>query len=154
MPFMFNEGETEIVSFSESVIKSEKRSAHSEVKTSPLKQADVFVSDLASWQTSEPLGALAGNNTINQSAAFSRSTALSRYEDFGFRVAVLASIVSLTIILLMSMAFITCCLLDCMREDKKKNEEMWVWSKHRYKKYTKTLQMQIPAIPILNVSVF
>ncbi|TMS16408.1 Sushi domain-containing protein 3 [Larimichthys crocea] len=48
---------------------------------------------------------------------------LAPYEDYGFRVAVLASIVSSAIIFLMSMAFITCCLLDCVKEDKRKKEE-------------------------------
>ncbi|XP_041860965.1 sushi domain-containing protein 3 [Melanotaenia boesemani] len=48
---------------------------------------------------------------------------LSPYEDYGFRVAVLASIISSGIILLMSMAFITCCLLDCIKENKRKKEE-------------------------------
>ncbi|TKS77788.1 Sushi domain-containing protein 3 [Collichthys lucidus] len=48
---------------------------------------------------------------------------LAPYEDYGFRVAVLASIVSSAIIFLMSMAFITCCLLDCIKEDKRKKEE-------------------------------
>ncbi|KAM9351000.1 sushi domain-containing protein 3 [Symphorus nematophorus] len=48
---------------------------------------------------------------------------LSPYEDYGFRVAVLASIVSSAIIFLMSVAFITCCLLDCIKEDKRKQEE-------------------------------
>lgn len=56
---------------------------------------------------------------------------LSAYEDYGFRVAVLASIVSSAIIFLMSVAFITCCLLDCIKEDKKKKEEsesdLWQW---------------------------
>ncbi|XP_029362577.1 uncharacterized protein susd3 [Echeneis naucrates] len=56
---------------------------------------------------------------------------LAPYEDYGFRVAVLASVVSSAIILLMSMAFITCCLLDCIKEDKKKKQEMepdvWQW---------------------------
>uniref|UniRef100_A0A3Q2Q691 Uncharacterized LOC105927356 n=1 Tax=Fundulus heteroclitus TaxID=8078 RepID=A0A3Q2Q691_FUNHE len=45
---------------------------------------------------------------------------LSPYEDYGFRVAVLASIISTGIILLMSVAFITCCLLDCIEEDENK----------------------------------
>ncbi|XP_056280120.1 sushi domain-containing protein 3-like [Pseudoliparis swirei] len=55
----------------------------------------------------------------------------SPFEDYGFRVAVLASIVSLAVIFFMSVAFITCCLLDCIREDKRKNHEreseMWQW---------------------------
>ncbi|XP_034551966.1 uncharacterized protein LOC117821650 [Notolabrus celidotus] len=57
---------------------------------------------------------------------------LSLFEDFGFRIAVLASIVSLAIIFIMSMAFITCCLLDCVKEDKREKQErdpdMWQWT--------------------------
>ncbi|XP_042348079.1 uncharacterized protein LOC121947207 [Plectropomus leopardus] len=56
---------------------------------------------------------------------------LSPLEDYGFRVAVLASIVSTAIIFFMSVAFITCCLLDCIKEDKRKKHEresdMWQW---------------------------
>lgn len=59
----------------------------------------------------------------NQSTFFFHTPALSPYEDHGFRVAVLASIVSSAIIFLMSVAFITCCLLDCIKEDKEKKEE-------------------------------
>ncbi|KAL6119170.1 susd3 [Pungitius sinensis] len=56
---------------------------------------------------------------------------VSPFEDYGFRVAVLASIVSLGVIFFMSVAFITCCLLDCIKEDKRKkhgrDSEMWQW---------------------------
>ncbi|KAM6924379.1 sushi domain-containing protein 3 [Xenentodon cancila] len=48
---------------------------------------------------------------------------LTPHEDYGFRVAVLASVVSSVIILLMSMAFLTCCLVDCIKKDKKKRQE-------------------------------
>lgn len=49
--------------------------------------------------------------------------ALTPFEEHGFRIAVLVSIVSSGIILLMSLAFLTCCLLDCMKEDKKKQQK-------------------------------
>lgn len=63
------------------------------------------------------------NDKSVNSLFLSHAPALAPYEDYGFRVAVLASIVSSAIIFLMSMAFITCCLLDCVKEDKRKKEE-------------------------------
>lgn len=56
---------------------------------------------------------------------FCHSSALSP-NDFGYRVAVMASFVSSGIILFMSVAFITCCLLDCIKEEERKKEEKWV----------------------------
>ncbi|CAB1329314.1 unnamed protein product [Coregonus sp. 'balchen'] len=56
---------------------------------------------------------------------------VSPSEDFGFRVAVVASIISCAIILLMSIAFITCCLLDCVTEEERKAKEVRVRVGHR-----------------------
>ncbi|KAL1021507.1 hypothetical protein UPYG_G00014160 [Umbra pygmaea] len=69
------------------------------------------------------------NSTTQWTANFPWCKSVSWSEDFGFRVAVMASIISCAIILLMSMAFITCCLLDCVkdRDRKKDKRETDLW---------------------------
>lgn len=68
---------------------------------------------------------------------------MSPFEIHGFRVAVWASIVSSMIILLMSIAFFTCCLVDCMNKNKKRRmereQDMWQLAEdgqhHCYSRY-------------------
>ncbi|KAM9429678.1 sushi domain-containing protein 3-like isoform 4-T4 [Salvelinus alpinus] len=69
-----------------------------------------------------------GSNSTQWSGGSPWCKPVSPSEDFGFRVAVVASIISCAIILLMSIAFITCCLLDCVTEEEKKKEERY----HQY----------------------
>ncbi|XP_007901563.1 sushi domain-containing protein 3 [Callorhinchus milii] len=70
----------------------------------------------------EKILCVAKGNSTDWTGTFPECQAVPVRNEFGFKVAVIASIISSAIILLLSTAFLTCCLVKCVKKNERRKQ--------------------------------